>query len=929
MLEKRKNPTETFPTRWPKQPSSKKTVFYFIPHLRFFRRLLLPNMRPVRKRPSCVKPPTRRQQWKKAIRTVVLILACGSHGISANATDSSRESSTIYSFNIPSLKVEQALSQLAENTGHQLLFSYELVNSLQSNAVKGDYTATNALQLMLQNTPLTGTFTERGVIIITSATARKNIETGRGNMNTKKTLLAAAIGMFAAGGTGLAVAQEAAAIEQSRIDEIIVTAQKRETSLQDTAMSISALTGEMIEKRGLVGMSDYLSTVPGVTMQDRGAGQNSIIIRGLSADPQSDKSTTGTYFGEIPTSGLGNSSTFGGVGSADIKMVDIERVEVLRGPQGTLYGSGSMGGTVRIIPAVANLEKIEGKVAASFSQTGEEGGDNTMLQAVLNVPLIEDKLAIRGVFYQFDNSGYVKNVAASQPVPGLAVTQGFGGIAQDIDDVGNDNYTGLRLSTLWHPIEPLEITLSYLHQKIEQDGTPEVGLSLAGDYQQRRLNTGVDGSHYEFLNNDINLTNLVIEYDFGWATITNSTSLVNYDSEIETDVSHIMFAFASFFPGLANQPYFSDTSLSTDNTINELRLVTQFEGSLQFTTGLYYENKKDTFDNFWAWSGEASLDPLFKISDFEQTTSTKQKAFFGEISYVFSEKLKATVGGRHFDYSKIETPNTVAFGFPSVTDPVKKDETGQTYKANLSYQANDNTLLYGGWSEGFRLGRGQPTNPNCSAAGIQAKDIDSDTSTNFELGFKISLADNRITLNTSLYQINWKGIPVFINPAPTCFQTANAGKAKSKGIEVELQSHLTEKLRLDFSASYGESTLEETSNIGNKGDNLPGSADVNATAGLQYDFTLKGVDGFARFDYSYLSDYYNNVNETGISAGNFGQLNAKAGILFDQITVDLFIKNVTNGDGITWVDTQQSFSGVVRANRIRPRTIGINIGYQF
>ena len=214
------------------------------------------------------------------------------------------------------------------------------------------------------------------------------------------------------------------------LEEVIVTATKRETSLQETAMSISAIGGEAIDKRNLVGMEDYLPFIAGVSMQDRGAGQNDIVIRGISVGNQGESNpATGVYFGETPVTGL-NSTTGGeGGGSADIKMVDIERVEVLRGPQGTLYGAGSMGGTVRIIPNKPELSAFGGKIAAGYSQTGEEGGDNTMAQAVVNVPIIEDELALRAVAYQFDNDGFIDNIAGSESDSGVVadiVAQGGG-----------------------------------------------------------------------------------------------------------------------------------------------------------------------------------------------------------------------------------------------------------------------------------------------------------------------------------------------------------------------------------------------------------------------------------------------------------------------------------------------------------------------
>ncbi|MBT5292671.1 MAG: TonB-dependent receptor, partial [Cellvibrionales bacterium] len=566
----------------------------------------------------------------------------------------------VYSINVHASNAADALNALAFQTGAVMLFPYREAKTRQANAVVGDYTIQEAITLMLKDSGLIGSLTSDGAIkIFYSGNQHLKKNDGGRVMNSKKNLLASTIAFFVGvgGAQGLA-AEEVGVSNRSAIDEIIVTASKRETSLQDTAMSISALTGETIDKRGLVGMGDYLSSIPGVTVLDRGAGQNSIIIRGLSGDPQTESATAGSYFGETSVSELGGSSAYGGVGNADIKLVDIERIEVLRGPQGTLYGSGSIGGTVRIIPVAPSLEKIEGKVASRFSQTGEEGGDNTMLQGVLNVPLIEDTLAVRAVVYQFDNSGYVKNVAVSQPVAGLAATESFGGIVQDRDDVGNDTYTGIRLSALWRPIDALGITLSYLQQKIEQDGAPEVELALAGAYDQRRFNTGVAGSHDEFLNNEIDITNLVIEYDLGWATVTNSLSVLNYDSEGEQDLTHLYTTFSPFFPGdLADKPYYSQRHTYSDNTTNELRLASQLEGPIQISAGLYYEHidRGEQETVLWSGSPELQADMLQNPSATSYDTTIKQKAVFGEISYDITEQLKATVGGRYFDYTKDRT----------------------------------------------------------------------------------------------------------------------------------------------------------------------------------------------------------------------------------------------------------------------------------
>ena len=723
--------------------------------------------------------------------------------------------------------------------------------------------------------------------------------------------------------------QPGVAGQESRIviEEVYVTATKRDTSLQDTAMAISALDGEAIERRGLVGMDDYLRTIPGVSMQDRGAGQNSIVIRGLSADPQEDSSTAGIYFGETPISDLFSASNLGGAGSGDIKLVDIERIEVLRGPQGTLYGSGSMAGTVRVIPNSPNVEEVEGKLALRYSQTGGEGGDNTMVQAVINVPIVENELAVRGVAYKYENSGYIKNVAASQPVAGIATTTSLGGVARDKDDIGNDSYTGFRVAALWRATSNLDITLSYLQQEIEQDGTPEVNLDLAGDYQQRRINTGRQGSSYELLENDIDITNLLLEYDFEWGELTSASSWVDYQSGLETDLSHITLFF-----GLPNQPFYSDGTSNTDIFTEEVRFSSNFDGALQFIVGLYYEDRELTQRSPWLWSGAPALEPGFQLSDVDATVDTEQKALFGEVSYDISDQLTMTLGGRYFDYERSEDRTLSFFGTASQTKTAI-EETGQTYKVNLSYAPNEDTLIYGEWAEGFRLGSGQAESANCIAEGFATpSQVDSDTSENFELGFKTSLADNRVTLNAALYQVDWEGIPVTANPAGACVYTVNAGKAKSEGIEIELQARLNEFLQVDLSASYGESTLEEDSSIGSKGDNLPGSADFNASVGIQYLFMLGGYDSFARLDYVYVGEYYNSVNEGSagsLPAGDFSQINVKVGVDLGKFAVDLFVNNLTDDDSLTWVDSVNGGIGVNRANRIRPRTVGLNFNYQF
>ena len=579
-----------------------------------------------------------------------------------------------------------------------------------------------------------------------------------------------------------------------------------------------------------------------------------------------------------------------------------------------------------------------------------------MLQGMINIPLIEDELAVRVVAYQFDNSGYIDNVAASNPTPLIeGATTYFRGAARDKTDVGSDKYTGYRVTALWQPIEHLSMTLGYAQQEIEQDGFAEINLDLPGDFQQSRLGVGAQGAGDENLNNDINITNLVINYDLGWGELVSSSSWIDHEAPSDFDASFIIDV-SFFFTTPAGFPWTSANELTNDVFVEELRLSSQFDGPFQMLAGLYYEDRERDQDVNLLWSGDPALESMIATafggtdsinSDIGIFSTEEQKAIFGEMSYDISETLTATVGVRYFEYDQTQrtiTSGLLAGGFSDET--IESTDSGQTYKANLSYTPNENSLIYGQWAEGFRIGGVQNTLlSNCDPDqdrridydGVERvipDNIEPDNLDSFEFGLKTASSDNRVVFNAAIYRINWDGIPVLETAdcgSPFFF---NAGKSKSEGIELEIQANITEGLKLDFSASYGEAILkEDVEGLGNKGDNLPGSADYNFTAGLEYDFILGGLGSFARIDYSYISEYYQDFDEdkvdpTAQASGGFGQINIKAGVELNDATIDVFVKNLTNADDFTWVEA--SFSGSTsRAYRIRPRTIGLNLTYQF
>jgi outer membrane receptor protein involved in Fe transport len=303
------------------------------------------------------------------------------------------------------------------------------------------------------------------------------------------------------------------------LEEVIVTAQKRAQRLTDVPLSVSVVTAGEIDARGLLNSGDYLRGMPGVNQLDSALNQT-IVIRGIESATTFQNfgsgPTTATYFGETPTTNA--AGLFGGT-NVDIKLVDVERVEVLRGPQGTAFGNSSLGGAVRTIPVAPKLDRFEGALSGNYSVTADSGGDNHMTQGVANIPLVLDRFAVRATAYQFADSGYYQNRAGSDAAF-RAAAAGYGALASSIDEdeVGSYSVKGGRIAALFQATDDLRLTVSYLAQRAEADGV--IG-SRGSDYRQTEFQVSpehaIAGRSGGYSNIDIDLANVTMEYALGWA----------------------------------------------------------------------------------------------------------------------------------------------------------------------------------------------------------------------------------------------------------------------------------------------------------------------------------------------------------------------------------------------------------------------------
>lgn len=724
---------------------------------------------------------------------------------------------------------------------------------------------------------------------------------------TKTVLVSTGLLSFCAGLT--AAEQESGVNKRPAIETIVVTATKRETDLQDTAASISALGGAEIDAKSLVSMEDYLNSLPSVNYLNRGVGNNQIIIRGIAL-AFAERSTVGTYFGEAPLSNPIIST------SSDMKLVDMERIEVLRGPQGTLYGGSAMSGAIRNIPKAPDLAELQGKINVEYSNTDGADGGNGNLTGVLNIPLVEDQLALRMVGYRFHNAGYVNLVsddviearAASLGVP-VAIEKG----------VGSNDYSGIRGLLLWTPNEKLDVTLMMAYQELEEDGRNDITISR-NDYEASALDTGK-----EFKSDDLQLYNLVVNYDLGWGTVTSSTSKIIGDTADSSDLGRVI--------GWAAVGY---SDRDKEGFVEELRFTSQLEGNLQFTAGLYYEDFESYEKCCWRWTGEDnSLNPFGdrELRVVNTLSTIEQKAVFGEINYQANDWLSLVVGGRWFDYDR-EDDIDESGPLAAIPSTLSTSESDTRFKAGVDIQPNDDMLLYALWSEGFRLGLGVATaSPDIcdldndglldgTTISLGASSLGSDTTENLEVGGKFSFWEDRVKLNTAIYRIDWEDIPVgAVGSNPVCSATVNGGEARSQGIELETEILLTANLYLQLAASYTD-TEYRNDLLGSVGERLPMSPEYNGHLGLQYNFELLEYPSFVRTDVTYVGDFTTG-SSIAFESGDYTTLDINAGVTLNNVDLGLFVSNLTNEDDVT-----VSFF-LDRGWRLRPRTFGVQLGYRF
>lgn len=762
-------------------------------------------------------------------------------------------------------------------------------------------------------------------------------------------LMCAAISVF----PRHAAAQTAAAVQDMQppagIEEIVVTAQKRSETLRKVPESISVITGVQLDAQHIDDYADLARTVPDLSFTSLGApGLSNLEIRGISSTVGT--STVAIYLDDAPIT-IRNNSFYSG--QAEPLLFDLAQSEVLRGPQGTLYGSSSLGGTIRFVSNPVNLNDFEGSVGGDLSGT-EHGGLNYVAKGVVNIPIVAGELGLRIGFETTQDSGFVDHATLAGVI--------------DRTGINGDRANVIRASVLWDVTPNLTITPSVFIQRTIINDTGLVNFDSSNYVTTKLVQEGG--------NDTLAVPAIKINYDLDWADLTSVSSYAFRHFPRTTDGTFFNSVFVGGFidgmgiTGLNGQldgnklaalagPVFN--SLNTRQTTEELRLVSKPydpEGDNPFTwiVGLYYSDSKNlgtsqqyipgfnrTFQQTYGVPAASVLGttiPNDLFFDFADNVDDREYAGFGELSYNLTPELKFTAGLR-YEYGRTSL-NGVQGGFFATT-PTQSGVTksyAPTPKVSVTYDVNPNLTTYATVGEGFRLGGiNGPVpvvqcGPDLAAFGLDSAPVGyaPDKLWNYEVGAKGRFFDNQVSINGAAYDIEWSRIQVDV-PLKTCgFDfTDNFGQARSYGLESEVQWRVSQALTLGTSGQYNHDTFTQAvPGLGvNPGDPVPGSPkwSLNLTADYEMPIT-ESIAGFIRGNWQFTGNSHGTFVRTNqdYDRPTYNLAGASIGANFDTWDLSLFVKNLFDTNKIIQ-SPEDNF--VPEGYTPTPRIIGVEANAHF
>jgi outer membrane receptor protein involved in Fe transport len=733
-----------------------------------------------------------------------------------------------------------------------------------------------------------------------------------------------------------------AAAASGALEEVLVTAEKRESTIQKTPISITAISGADLQAQGISSLLSVAQQVPGVSFKTSGPGQTEFEMRGLTSTG-GQSPTVGFYLDETALTPPAMAQN--GKVVIDPNLFDLNRVEILRGPQGTLYGAGSMGGTIKLVTNAPDPKQVAANVQGIGSGT-DGGGFNHTENAMLNLPLWQDVAALRLVVTDKHIEGWIDRDVVS-PFP-LESAGGFldarrgdvtaAPVVKRVSESNSENLKGGRATLLVKPIEGLSITAGALYQRINQSGPNTIDVPPGNEVHYQPFDLA------EPFKDTFNLQDLNIKYDFEGFQLVSATSSWTRQQNQTQDISEAMQDYIGHFLGDPNQFPFETAAgglgagtISEDDYTRqiseELRVASTGDGPFQWLAGAYYGTFHATSHVYSFYDGFTALFGTNNLADNHRLLDVDQYALFGEASYQLPHSLKATVGARYFNFHSNSATSVSGVSANGTSDTLfgVAQNSGVSPKVNLAYIPNDNLTVYATASKGFRPGGpNSPIPPPCTPA---PKQFGPDSVWSYELGEKLKMLDARVSINGDVYYEDWSNIQQQVAPPCGYKFTANAGKAKVYGAELEAAVVLVPGLVFSQSVGYTHATNSTTvPDAGvTSGDRLLDVPEVTANTTLTYRYALAGTMNLvARINNSYV-DSIQDITFKRNTLPSYDLVDTRFGVETDRWSALIFVDNLTNKKALL-SDTGALSANVPIFDRVatnQPRTIGADVSYRF
>lgn len=763
------------------------------------------------------------------------------------------------------------------------------------------------------------------------------------------TMILAALALAAAGS---AAAQQATAPAAATgdsavvLDEVQVTANKRVENIRDVASGISVIGGDRLEQLGATQLTDYANYAPGLQVQSNGSpGRTTVSMRGIA--PLSSGATVGTYIDESPvgSSGLYQVAT---ALSLDMLPYDIERVELLRGPQGTLYGAGSMGGLLKYVTRAPDLDATEFRIGGGLYDVKGGSDLGSAFRVGANVPLSEGKLGLRLSYARNELPGYIDN-------------------AIDGDDDFNDGeQTSARAALLWRG-DSASFQFTALQQSVDTSNNsvvaldPADGRSLDGDLKARQF---VDTP----FSKDIDYLAATLDWDLGFATFTSATGYSDASTVITVDGTIPYGEVANLLLGLPEPGSSAFVNrLNLEKYTQEFRLTSSGDGPLQWLVGGFYSNEEGnnsqlvTLNQMDGTPLPAPFDAIAgTLAYLELPTKYREVAVFGNLDYEFTDAFTLGVGVRYAENRQSFSQNvTEGILLPIQETPGSSDEDVFTWSVTPQFKLSEQSLLYAKVATGY-----QPGGPNVALPGIPPQ-VDSSMLTSYEVGLKTEFADGAVLLDVAAFRIDWEDIQVITSFAGNN-GLVNGGEATSQGLELSAQFRPSASLQFGFNAAYTDASVAEDFptvfipsgpyvvelNTGLADDQLPYVPEWQWSATADYYFPVGTLEGHVGGGLRWVDGRVAGTTERQVitdptppgtvlltditpplELDSYYALDLYASIGSNAWTLRSYVRNATDERAYSSIASVSSaLTGVTaqwNAVPVQPRTVGVEVDFRF